>query len=133
MVDLVRVTPQWIAGAAGREIPFPVVAYVAVDEGEVVAAFGLAWHHERCWLWFGDAPVARRYAIYVIRWGQRMIRLAGQMGETEVYSMRVEGPKSKRLHERLGFQLVGSEPIAFDDGRETTEEIWRHGLARDDS
>lgn len=133
MVDLVRVSPQWIAGEVGREIPFPVAAYVAVEGDMVAASFGLAWHHDRCWLWFGDAPVERRYAVYVVKWGQRMLRLAAQMGETEVYSMRVEGPKSKRLHERLGFQFVGSEPISFDDGRETTEEIWRHGLTRDNS
>lgn len=121
-IRLVRVTPETISD----KIRFPVIAYVAIEGESAIASFGLAWHHERCWLWFGVETVKARHAVYVVRWARRMLRVARQMGEIAVYSMRSEGPKSKQLHERLGFTLIGTEPVTFDDGRENVEEIWVH-------
>ena len=105
-----EVMKQWLGGG---EFPFPVVLYGAHDAGRLYCSGGLAWVDGRC---FGMIDVWQDFSaksLTLIRWAKRVLRIARQLGETEVFIYRDEHPQSERLIKMLGFELVGV--VAGDD------------------
>jgi hypothetical protein len=96
---------QYLDGGAS----FPVSLYGGYDaDGVVHACGGLAWVDGRC-IAFVDVfrPMSRR-SVTLVRWARRVLRVAKQLGETEVLIYRdAWQPKSHRLVSMLGFELVG--------------------------
>jgi hypothetical protein len=118
MVELHRVDGRTVTRAVGLDIDLPVVAMVAMDGGEVVAAWGLAWNEGRCFLWFHITRIEPAYRFIVIREARKMLKRAVQLGESQVFTVRdASFPTSARLLKILGFK-----PFGIEDGKEV--HIW---------
>lgn len=114
-----RVDGRTVTRAVGLDIDLPVVAMVAMEGEEAIAAWGLAWRDARCWLWFHIGQSKPEYRWIVIREARKMLKRAVQLGETEVFVVRDDAyPTSGRLLKVLGF-----EPFGTEDGKEI--HIWR--------
>lgn len=101
----------------------PANAYLARENGQIIAVFGLCWAKGRCWLWFGATPAAAKHPHMVVKWAGRMKRQAAQFGETEIYTPRDdEFATSKRLLEFLGFSFACHEPNLVTGEQ---QEIWK--------
>lgn len=117
-LQIIQCDPRHIMAAEGITIDLPVIAYVGIEDNEIVGSGGLAWGGGRCWVWLRTTRVDRRYAIVIVHWLKRLLRKAWQLGETEVFTPRdMEYETSERLLKALGFVMHGIE-----EG----QEIWRH-------
>ncbi|WP_132959009.1 hypothetical protein [Rhizobium sp. BK251] len=109
-LEIVQVDPSTIAAVEGVDISIPAVAYVGIDEGQIVGSYGLAWGGGRCWIWLRLPNGKPSYAITVMRRTKALLAKAWQLGETEVYTPRdTEFETSERLLTVLGFKLHGIE------------------------
>lgn len=114
-----------LAQYSPASLDFPCVGYVAKRGRRFVAAGGLAWRWQRCDLWLDVKPRCRVPAVGVVRWARRMLRLAEQMGETEVFCFRDDVPTSRRLLEFVGFHPLGMQSVILIDGTQVEKEVWR--------
>jgi N-acetylglutamate synthase-like GNAT family acetyltransferase len=107
-MNLVRVAPHQLGAILKRPINFPIVAYAAMDGDKVLGAGALSWIDEQCWLEFTALNPDPKYAVHVVRQGQRLLRQAEQVGEKTVFSLRDDTePQSARLLSMLGFERRG--------------------------
>jgi hypothetical protein len=53
-----------------------------------------------------------------------MLRKAQQLGEAQVYCWRDDHPRSRKLLETVGFQLMGLEDVTLFDGSIAQKEVW---------
>lgn len=104
-LEIIQVHPSAIEVAEGIKIDMPALAYIGVDDGEIVGSYGLAWGHGRCWIWLRLPNGKPEYARTVIRRAKVLLGKARQLGEREVFSPRdAEYPTSKKLLTVLGFR-----------------------------
>lgn len=104
----------------GLLVDRPIVAKVAIEDGEIIAAGGLAWGGGRCWLWFSVEHEIYHQKISVVREARKMLKRAVQLGETIVYTIRDQSlPTSERLLRVVGFE--------FDSFVES-DEVWKWQL-----
>ena len=124
MLAVVRTDAQGVETGLAVTIDKPVVALVGVDEGQVVGAGGLGWGDGRCWLWFHMKHSSPGYATRVLREARRLLRLAGQLGETTVHVYRdARFATSEKLLTMLGFSMTGCE--IGPDGNDHEVWTWR--------
>ncbi|RVH21434.1 hypothetical protein [Sinorhizobium meliloti] len=118
MLEIVRVPPTVVEIAEGVKIDMPALAYIGIDDGEVVGSYGLAWGRGRCWIWLKLANGKPSYARTVIKRAKALLAKARQLGEREVFTPRdTEYPTSKKLLTVLGFRMH-----AIEHGI----EVWRY-------
>jgi hypothetical protein len=118
-VRVLRLPPEIIGQFYDGEVSFPVIVYGGVDGDKVVAAGGLMWRDGRCCGWVDVFTDVSSRKITLVRWCKRMLRMAGQIGETEVYIVRDEQqPNSEKLLRLLGFEFVELQAV-------TGKEIYR--------
>jgi hypothetical protein len=120
LVEVSQVTPEAVYGQSGD---LPALVYVGVEDGALVAAGGLAWHHGRCWLWVDrvDAGLTNPFAL--VRWGRRMLKVAQRYGDNVVSAVRDPSQvNSAKLLKLMGFVLVDPEGVSMVDG--TKAELW---------
>jgi hypothetical protein len=116
-LQIFQCDPRHIMAVEGITIDMPVLAYVGVDDEQIVGSGGLAWSGGRCWVWLRTSRIDRRYSITIVHCLKRMLRKAWQLGEEEVFTPRdTEYDTSERLLKALGFQMHGIE-----EG----QEVWR--------
>lgn len=114
MLTIHPADPQQVAVALSVTIDMPAVAYVGVDNGEVVGSGGLAWGKGRCWLWFTTVHPKPEYARPVLNMARLLQRKAKQLGERHVFTVRDQQfETSPRLLKLTGFKL-----FAVEDGQE---------------
>lgn len=117
-LQIVQVDPSTVAAVEGVKIDIPAVAYVGIDDGEIVGSYGLAWGGGRCWIWLRLPNGKPSYAITVMRRTKTLLAKAAQLGEREVFTPRdAEFKTSEKLLTVLGFQL-----FAIENGI----EVWRY-------
>lgn len=126
--EIMRVDAETIGALEGKPVLFPTLAYVGVEDGEVCAAWGLAWYLSRCWVWYGLVDTARTHPMYVIRQAKRMLKTAEQLGEQRVFCWRDDHPLSAKLLKKVGMDLCGVEKVTFADGTKGTREVWSKWL-----
>lgn len=118
MVKLHSVDGRALTRAVGLNVNLPVVAKVAVEGEEVIAAGGLAWDSGRCFLWFLMETPQPQHRFKVLSEARKMMARAVQLGEASVYTISdPQYPTSKRLLKLLGFEFHSVE-----DGKEV--HIW---------
>jgi hypothetical protein len=111
--------PHKVAVALDVVIDWPAVAFVGVDDGELVGTGGIAWGADRCWLWLQVLQPRPWYAKPLVLAAKKMLRKAVQLGETEVFTVRdAQYASSAKL-----LKLVGFELSEIKDGQEV--HIWR--------
>lgn len=116
MAEIVTVNPREILRFAGLDVDLPVYAKAAVEGGEVLAVWGLAWGKGRCWLFFHVENYRPGFGFVIRREARKCFRHAAQLGETEVFTPRDrQHGSSIKLLRLLGFELH-----AVEDGL----EIW---------
>lgn len=104
MLTIRRALPSEIERAHGILVQIPVAAYVGEDDGEMAGSGGLAWEHDRCWLWFKIEKPEPRFAIIAIRQARRLMALAKSLGEPAIYASRdPDAPTSAKLLRIAGF------------------------------
>lgn len=116
--EVVAVRPQDIMRLAGLEVDLPIYGRAIVEGGKLLAVYGLAWSTEpkRCWLFFHVENYRPGYGMTVRREARRCFRVAAQLGETEIYTVRDRDyPSSLKLMHIFGF-----EPFAV----ENDQEVW---------
>ncbi|TGT65315.1 hypothetical protein EN802_32060 [bacterium M00.F.Ca.ET.159.01.1.1] len=100
------------------EIDWPAVAFVGIDDGELVGTGGIAWGAGRCWLWLQVLKPKPWYAKPLVLAARKMLRKAVQLGEVEVYTVRdAQYASSAKL-----LKLVGFELSEIKDGQEV--HVW---------
>jgi hypothetical protein len=114
MLTIHPVDPYSVAVALNVTIDWPAVAFVGIDDDQLVGACGLAWGGERCWLWLHIGKPKPEYARPVLRMAQRLLRKAAQLGETSIYAVRDQQYRSSA---KL-LKLVGFELSEIKDGQE---------------
>lgn len=123
-VEIVRVTPDVIAHLQGREVGFPVIAYVGLENGHLRGSGGLAWYKGRCWVWLGLMDMQRTRPNVLVRVARRTINTAWQLGENAIFCERdPREPMAERLLTLLNFRYVEDEQVIHDDG--SSGELWR--------
>lgn len=118
MAVVVPVRPHDIARMAGMIIDLPVYGWATIEGETLLAVHGLAWSEEpkRCWLYFHVVEYRPGYGPAVRREARRCFRLAEQLGETEVYTVRDrEYPSSLKLMRIFGFEFFAVE---------NDQEVW---------
>lgn len=106
MLTIHPADPYSVAVALDVAIDWPAVAFVGIDDDQLVGTGGLAWGGDRCWLWFHTVKPKPEYARPVLRMAQRLLRKATQLGETTVYTVRDQQyPSSAKLLKLVGFEL----------------------------
>lgn len=126
-----------ITALTGRRIDFPLLSYAGLwHKGKkppiVVAYGGLCWrftapegNRARCDIWVDVLAPELVPPLTLVRWGQRMLRQAAQLGESAVYCIRDEHPNSEKLLRLAGLtRLADGVPIIFEDGDTRTGEVW---------
>lgn len=109
-LQIIQVDASTAQAMEGIKIDLPAVAYVAIDDGEVVCSYGLAWGGGRCWAWLRLENGKPSYALTVVRRFKRLMLKAQQLGEREVYTPRdAHYQTSEKLLRFLGFQMHGIE------------------------
>jgi hypothetical protein len=117
-LQIIQVSPTTVEATDKVKIDMPAVAYIGVDDGEIVGSFGLAWGGQRCWLWLRLEKGKPSYALTVMRRAKALIRKAFQLGEREIYTPRdSEFKTSEKLLTRLGFHFYATE---------NDIEVWRY-------
>lgn len=111
-------------------VDFPVRAYIAKRGRKIIGMGGLAWRFGRCDLWL---DVRRRELVNshgVVRLAHRMLRIAAQLGETEVFCLRDDHPNSAKLLRVIGMQHIGDVEVKFQDGTSAVKELYRWQASR---
>ena len=109
-LQLVPVHPSMVEAVEGVTIDIPAVAYVGVDDGEIVGSYGLAWGRGRCWIWLQMQKQSPAYGLAIFRQAKALIRKAWQLGEREVFTPRdAQYPTSEKLLTKLGFRMFAIE------------------------
>ncbi len=112
-----RLPPSIIAQYSDGEFDFPVVVYGGLDGNHVLGCGGLCWTDGRCWLFLDVLDDMTPHAFTLFRHARRVLKVAKQLGETEVFVYRDDHPNSTKLLSMLGFVFVEMfEP--------TAKEIW---------
>ena len=108
----------------GVEAPFPATVYVGTAaDGHMLGVGGLAWHHDRCWLWVDKVDAAHANPITLVRWGKRMLQVARRYGDTVVSAVRDDREaNSAKLLTLLGFVLVDPKGLVMVNGE--FAELW---------
>jgi hypothetical protein len=115
---IIPITATDVAGLYGPDrMETPVIAFAGMDDlkkPRLWGVGGLAWQHGRCWLWIDFVDMKRTHPIVVVREARRMLRKAWQLGEREVWALRIvgEAPRSDKLLKLLGFNLQRSDGSA---------------------
>lgn len=105
-LQIIPVAPHLVAVPLGLDITIPAVAYLGIDDGEIVGGCGLAWGEGKCWLWFTMEKPKAAYARAVIRKAQQLKRKARQLGERHVWVIRdPQFETSARLCALCGFEF----------------------------
>lgn len=115
---VVPVRPHDIMRMAGLDVHLPIHGWAIVEGEDLLAVHGLAWSEEpkRCWLYFHVVDYRPGYGMAVRREATRCFRVAEQLGETEVYTVRdKEFPTSLRLMRIFGFEFFAVE---------NDQEVW---------
>lgn len=116
MIEIRQVPPTY--PNIGVKVDLPALAFVGIDDGEVIGSGGLAWGGGRCWIWLDVQKPKPSYAIPVMRKMRDLIRKARQLGEPEVFTPRdTQYPTSEKLLTVLGFEFHGVEQGV---------EVWRY-------
>jgi len=118
-LDIVTIDGRQIVRACGLEVDLPVFAKAVVEDGVLLAVYGLAWSEEpkRCWLFFTVESYRPAAGFIVRREGRKCLRHAAQLGERYVYTPRdAQFASSLKL-----MKLFGFEKYAVENG----QEIWR--------
>ena len=105
-MKVLRLPPDIIKQFVDGGVSFPVIVYGGVDGDKVMAAGGLCWTDGRCLAWldvFGDM---RPRTMTLFLQARRVLKMAKQLGETEVFVYRDEHPNSAKLLAMLGFEFV---------------------------
>lgn len=90
----------------GLMIDLPAIGYCAIEDGKVIASFGLAWGEGRVWLWFKVDELQTRHRMTVWRQAERMKRMARQLGHMHVYVIRdPDWETSAKLVKLMGFEF----------------------------
>jgi len=122
MLQILPADPHRVAVALNVVIDWPAVAFVGIDDDELVGTGGIAWGADKCWLWLHVLKPRPQYAVPLVRIAKKMLRKAVQLGETEVYTVRdAQYPSSAKL-----LKLVGFELSEIKDGQEV--HIWHSSL-----
>lgn len=137
MVPLARHDVERILGIPA---PWPMVAYGGLlhqgrRKPRLVAYGGLVWrfpsadgNRKRCDIWLEPVAIPASMSRPLVRWARRMLLVAKQMGEREVFCIRDEHPNSAKLLRLAGLSLVEHIDIGFDDGTKRNGELWRWQL-----
>lgn len=101
-------------------VSFPVVVYGGHDdEGRVHALGGLGWFDGRCVGFIDVFTDISSRSLTLVRWAKRVLKVAKQLGETEVYIFRDEWHEnSAKLIGLLGFEMVGVMLVGDDPPKE---------------
>ncbi|MER9176671.1 hypothetical protein NKH72_24220 [Mesorhizobium sp. M0955] len=114
MLTIHPADPHQVAVALDVVIDWPAIAFVGIDDGVLAGSGGLAWGGKRCWLWFKTIDPKPEYARPVLQMAKRLLRKAGQLGESRVFTVRDQKfATSPRLLKLTGFRL-----FAIEDGQE---------------
>lgn len=117
-LQVVQVSPTTIEVTDKVKIDIPAIAFVGIEDGEVVGSGGLAWGGGRCWIWLRVAASRRRYGLVVMHRTKALLAKAWQLGEREVFTPRdADYPTSEKLLKVLGFRF-----FAMENG----VEVWRY-------
>lgn len=109
-LQIVQVDPSTVQALEGIKIDLPAVAYVGIDDGEIVGSYGLAWGGGRCWAWLLLERGKPSYALAVAKRFKRLMKKAEQLGENAVFTPRdAKFKTSERLLTMLGFKFYGVE------------------------
>lgn len=118
MLQVVQVSPTTIEATDKVKIDIPAIAYVGIEDGQIVGSGGLAWGGGRCWLWLRIATSRRHYGLVVMHRMKSLVAKAWQLGEHEVFTPRdSDYPTSEKLLTVLGFRF-----FAIEEG----VEVWRY-------
>lgn len=104
---------------------FPARGYILKAGRKTVAFGGLAWRFNRCDIWLEVRRPELLPAPFLVRFARRMLRMAQQLGEAEVFCFRDEHPTSAKLLHLVGLRPYGMQEATFIDGRVETQELWR--------
>lgn len=111
---IIPADPDLVAVVLAIDIDLPALAYVGIDEEEIVGTGGMAWGGGRCWVWYMMPRPKPQYALPVVRTMKVLVRKARQLGETEIFTIRdPQFETSARL-----VRLAGFEFHAMEDGNE---------------
>lgn len=114
MLTIHPADPYSIAVALNVVIDWPAVAFVGIDDDQLVGCGGLAWGGDRCWLWFTTTDSKPEYARPVLQMAKKLLRKAAQLGESMVFTVRDDKfATSPRLLKLTGFRFH-----AVEDGLE---------------
>ncbi|MCZ3377422.1 hypothetical protein [Rhizobium sp. AG207R] len=117
-LTIIQVDASTAQAMEGIKIDLPAVAYVGIDDGEVVGSYGLAWGGGRCWAWLRLENGKPSYALTVVRRFKRLMLKAEQLGEREVFTPRdAQYETSEKLLKVLGFSF---------HAKEHGIEVWRY-------
>lgn len=106
-LQIIPVHPRAVEVALNMNIDLPAVAFIGIDDDEIVGTGGLAWGEGKCWLWLAVQKPEKKYATAIIRKCRQVLRKARQLGETEVWTIRdPEFETSERLCRFVGFEFV---------------------------
>lgn len=128
---MLTVEPMSLAelrATAPMRLTYPVLGYVGRIDGNPIAYGGLMWRWDRCDMWLEVLDASSASAWGVVHWGRRMLRIAAQMGEQEVYCFRDDEPSSARLLAAVGFKPYGLQHLTYVDGASGDKELWRAWL-----
>lgn len=127
-----------IASLTGRAITWPMITYAAISKpkrgkGNLIAYGGLAWRfygadgiNKRCDIWVDLVDVKFVNPLTLVRWARKMLKVAYQFGDREVFCIRDEHPNNAKLLGLAGLELLDdAASISFDDGTGRTGEVWR--------
>lgn len=118
MLQIIQVPPSTIEATDKVKIDIPAIAYVGIEDGQIVGSGGLAWGGGRCWLWLRIATSRRHYGLVVMHRMKALVAKAWQLGEREVFTPRdSDYPTSEKLLTVLGFRF-----FAIEEG----VEVWRY-------
>lgn len=119
-LEIRQVPPSDVEMMEGIRIDMPALAYVGIDNGEIVGSGGLAWGRGRCWVWLRVERSSPQYAIPLMRKTKELINKAWQFGEAAVFTPRdAQYESSEKLLTVLGFRLHSIDI-------ETGIEVWAH-------
>lgn len=119
---------------------FPIIAYAGYlhrrrGAPKLIGYGGLCWRFrnpgaaaERCDIWFDTVEHRLIRPLTLVRWARRMIKVAEQLGDREVYCVRDDEPNSAKLLELAGLRLAENVEISFEDGSRRSGEVWQRSL-----
>lgn len=137
-VEIVPVAVADIERLTGRRITWPMITYAGISKTRrgkprLIAYGGLAWRFygadgitKRCDIWFDVVEPKLMRPLMLVRWARKMLLVAAQFGDREVFCIRDDHPNSAKLLRLAGLELMDDgATLAFEDGSKRTGEIWR--------